>query len=51
MKIQFLSYMNEEDIFDSFAGIRSVITSGVVRALWHHETIIWKGVTCKKIFL
>ena len=27
---QFLSYMNEKDIFDSFLGIANVIASGVV---------------------
>ena len=30
---QFLSYMNEEDIFDSFSGIRNVTASDVVRAV------------------
>ena len=30
---QLLSHMNEEDIFDSFPGIRNVITSDVVRAV------------------
>ena len=30
---QFLSYMNEEDIFDSFPGIGNVIASHVVRAV------------------
>ena len=30
---QFLSYMNEEDIFDSFPGIGNVIVSDVVRAV------------------
>ena len=37
---QFLSYMNEEDIFDSFPGIGNVIASYVVRAVSDHETII-----------
>ena len=30
---QFLSYMNEEDIFDSFPGIKNVITSDLIRAV------------------
>ena len=30
---QFLSYMNEEDNFDSFPGIGDVITSVIVRTL------------------
>ena len=30
---QFLLYMNEEDIFDSFLGIGNVITSDGVRAV------------------
>ena len=38
--ISFLSYMNEEDIFDSFPGIENVIVSDVVRAVSYHETII-----------
>ena len=37
---QFLLYINEEDIFDSFPGTGSVIASGVVRAVSYHETII-----------
>ena len=37
---QFLSYMNEEDIFDSFPGIVNVIASDVVHAVQYHETII-----------
>ena len=37
---QFLSYMNEEDIFDSFPGVGNVIASNVVRAVSYHETII-----------
>ena len=48
---QFLSYMNEEDIFDSFPGIVNVIASDVVHAVQYHETIIWTGITCKKILL
>ena len=32
---QFLSYMNEEDIFDNFPGIGNVITSDIVRAVSH----------------
>ena len=32
--------MNEEDIFDSFLGIGSVIASDVVRAVSYRETII-----------
>ena len=37
---QFLLYMNEEGIFDSFPGIGNVIASDVVRAVSYHETII-----------
>ena len=37
---QFLSYMNEEDIFDSFPGIGNVIASDVVRSVSYHKTII-----------
>ena len=37
---QYLSYMNEEDIFDSFPGIVNVIASDVVSAVQYHETII-----------
>ena len=37
---QFLSYMNEEDVFDSFPGIGNVIESDVVRAVPYHETAI-----------
>ena len=37
---QFLSYMNEEDIFDSFPGVGNVTASNVVRAVSYHETII-----------
>ena len=37
---QYLSYMNEEDIFDSFPGIVNVIASDVVHAVQYHETII-----------
>ena len=37
---QFLSYMNEEDIVDSFSGIVNVIASYVVRAVSYHETVI-----------
>ena len=33
---QYLSYMNEEDIFDSFPGI----ASDVVLAVSYHETVI-----------
>ena len=36
----FLSYMNDEDIFDSFPGISNVIASDVGRAVSYHETII-----------
>ena len=43
---RFLSYMNEEDIFDSFPGIVNVIASDVVSAVQYHETIIWTGITC-----
>ena len=48
---QFLLYMNEEDIFDSFPGIGNVIASDVVRAVSYHETIMWAGITCKKVYL
>ena len=34
---QFLSYMNEEDIFDNFPGIGNVIASDVVRAVSFSE--------------
>ena len=37
---QVLSYMNEEDIVDSFSGIVNVIASYVVRAVSYHETVI-----------
>ena len=37
---QFLPYMNEEDIVDSFSGIVNVIASYVVRAVSYHETVI-----------
>ena len=37
---QFLSYMNEEDIFDSFPGIVNVIASDAVRTGSYHETTI-----------
>ena len=37
---QFLSYVNEEDIFDSFHGIGNVIASDVVRSISYHETVI-----------
>ena len=34
-----MSYINEEDIFDSFPGIGNVIASDVVCAMSYHETI------------
>ena len=37
---QFLSYMNQEDIFDSFLGTGNVIASDVVRTVPYHEAII-----------
>ena len=37
---QFLSYMNEEDSFDSFPGIGNEIASYVVCAVSYHETIM-----------
>ena len=37
---QLLSHMNEEEIFDSFAGIVNVIASDTGRAVPYHETII-----------
>ena len=37
---QYLSYMNEEDIFDSFPGILNLIASDVVLAVSYHETVI-----------
>ena len=37
---QLLSHMNEEEIFDSFAGIVNVIASDAGRAVPYHETII-----------
>ena len=37
---QLLSHMNEEEIFDSFAGIVNVIASDTGRAVSYHETII-----------
>ena len=41
--------MNEEEIFDSFAGIVNVIASDTGRAVPYHETIIWTGIAFKKI--
>ena len=37
---QYLSYMNKEDIFDSFPGILNLIASDVVLAVSYHETVI-----------
>ena len=37
---QFLSHMNEEEIFDSFVGIVNVIASDTGRAVSYQETII-----------
>ena len=35
---QFLSYMNEEVIFDSFLGIEKVIASNIVRAVSYQHS-------------
>ena len=40
---QFLSYINEEDIFDSFPGIGNVITSVVRAVSYLHSRVIVHG--------
>ena len=50
---QFLSYMNEEDIFDSFPGIGNVIASDVVRAVLylHSRDIVRRDIKPAKVLV
>ena len=49
----FLSYMNKEDIFDSFPGIGNIIASNIVRAVsyLHNRNIVHRDIKPAKILV